>query len=86
MFERFFQSAMAISARLLFASSLVMLIAAIAHLVKILSNDGMTGPSLAQQAGWSGALLVVVYNAVLPAAYLFAASAGVHYVSQLTRR
>ncbi len=74
---------MAVSARLLFVASLVMLVACLGHAVYILSNAGMTGPSLSHEAGWPAAMLIVIYSAFLPAAYVFAASAAVHQLSRL---
>ena len=85
MFDRTFQLAMALSARLLFGASVIMLVASIGYAVRILSNVGMTGPSLAQQEGWPLALTTVVFSSFLPAAYLFAASAAVHHLSRLGR-
>ena len=83
MFDRMFLRAMRNGARILFIAALVMLLWGIAYAATLLSNSGMDGPSLAQQAGWIGAVLSVLHGAFAPAAYLFfGALVGQHFEQQ----
>ncbi len=80
MFERMFQRAIGIAARLLFAASLVMVVWGVVYAFYALGNFGMSGPSLADQVGWVGASISILNLSFAPAAQLFFASVIVHYL------
>ena len=80
MFERMFQRAFNVAARLLFAASLVMVVWGAAYAIYVLGNFGMTGPSLSDQAGWVGAALGIFHSSFAPAAQLFFGSVIVHHL------
>jgi hypothetical protein len=80
MFERMFQRAIGIAARLLFAASLVMVVWGIVYAIYALSNFGMSGPSLSDQVGWVGASMSILNLSFAPAAQLFFGSVIVHYL------
>lgn len=80
MFEQLFQKAVGAAARLLFAASLVMTVWGIVYAIYVLGNFGMSGPTLAQQAGWFGAMLSILSLAFAPAAQLFFGSVVIHYI------
>jgi hypothetical protein len=69
-------------ARIVFLLSLYMLLAGLTHAFWLLGNFGMTGPSLAQQIGWVGAILNVSFVAIAPATYLFVASLFLHHLDR----
>jgi hypothetical protein len=79
-FEQLFQKAVAVAARVLFAASLVMFIWGIVYGVYVLSNFGMTGPSLSDQVGWVGATMSILALSFAPAAQLFFGAVIVHYL------
>ena len=85
MLNRMFLSAMRYGARILFVAALVMLAWGIAYAANVLSNSGMDGPSLAQQAGWTGAALAILHGSFAPAAYLFFGALVIHHLEQQAR-
>ena len=80
MFERIFQRAVGVAARLLFAASLVMVVWGVVYAIYVLSNVGMSGPSLSDQVGWVGASMSILNLSFAPAAQLFFGSVIVHYL------
>ena len=86
MFEQLFLGAMRRGPRILFLAALVMLTWGLAYIGWVLSNAGMTGPSLAQQGGWIGAILSTLHASFAPAAYLFFAALVVHHLEEWGRR
>ncbi|HET6942884.1 MAG TPA: hypothetical protein VFH89_12050 [Sphingomicrobium sp.] len=85
MLDRMFLSAMRYGARILFVAALVMLAWGIAYAANVLSNSGMDGPSLTQQAGWTGAVLAILHGSFAPAAYLFFGALVIHHLEQQAR-
>lgn len=86
MYEQLFQRAIRSAARLLFAAALLMLAWGAAYCGYVLSNVGMTGPSLSDQAGWIGAMLSVFAIAFSPAAKLFFGAVIIHYIEDWMRQ
>ena len=82
MFDRMFLKAMRHGARVLFVAALVMLFSGFLYAANLLSNTGMNGPSLAQQAGWVGAVMAILHGAFAPAAYLFFGALIVYHLEQ----
>jgi hypothetical protein len=82
LFERLFQKALGSASRLLFAASLVMLLWGIVYAVWLLSNQGMSGPSLPSQIGWIGATLTVLAGAFTPAAQLLFGAALINHMDR----
>jgi hypothetical protein len=80
--DRWYRSIARHGARILFFASLYMLLAGVTHVAVLLGNYGMTAPSLAEQIGWVGAIVSVSFSALLPAAYLFAASLFVNHLDR----
>ena len=85
MLNRLFLSAMRYGARILFVSALVMLAWGLLYAARVLLNTGMSGPSLADQAGWTGAILAVLHGSFAPAAYLFFGALIIHHLEQQAR-
>ncbi|MDB5673487.1 MAG: hypothetical protein JWM65_469 [Sphingomonas bacterium] len=85
MFERVFEATMAISARLLLIAALVMLVCGFGYVAQVIGNVGMTGPSVQHQVGWFGAISMVVYQGLAPAAYLLIGSAVINHLDRWAR-
>ncbi|MCW2387156.1 hypothetical protein M2333_000202 [Sphingobium sp. B11D3B] len=80
MFDRMFQKAIGIAARLLFAASLMMVVWGCVYAAFVVTNFGAAGPTLLEQAGWLGASLSVLQSSFVPAAQLFCGSVIIHYL------